>query len=252
MIPSAVETNFDSDDEDGPAEKVRADTEKVSEDQFAGFLSAKQVKSAAGPLYFVNYSKAKGGNGLTPVERNELASKDAQAQTEEAALLHKLTQLKDTEKQLLSEPTNEDATVRLETEAANLEKLRKEVGEAHKVQVDEKYKKNVKRRVENMTAQWRKRRRLCMDFLASLEENSDGAISTKKCLAGDGQIEIDSDDAVAKATLSFAKQKRANPSKFKKRKIRSTPDNANGVPANPDFVAVRLDSQGQVERVFVE
>jgi hypothetical protein len=126
--------------------------------------------------------------------------------------------------------------------------------------VNENDKQKMKRNIENMAAQWRKRRRICMDFLIAMEENTDGAIRAKACLAGDGQIEIDSDEQVAKAAVEYAKQKRKGPrttivgkKKLSLNKSQHQSQSAgSGIPPSESFVAVTLDSQGIVQRVFLD
>lgn len=100
------------------------------------------------------------------------------------------------------------------------------------------------------------------EFLVSMEENTDGSVSAKKCLSGDGQIDIDSDEAIAKSAVEFAKKKRAKLGGAlggkKRPAVRSSkqPATANApetdtISASEDFVAVTLDSQGNVKRVLV-
>jgi hypothetical protein len=137
--------------------------------------------------------------------------------------------------------------------------LAERVEAGRKLKVNEKHKVKVKRGIESMTAQWRKRRRICMDFLISMEESSDGSISMKKCLSGDGPIDVDSDEAVAKGAVAYALKKRSAPAltakkrapPTKKSKLGSAPSNGNEALASEDFVAVALTSQGTVSRVMV-
>jgi len=244
----------DSDDEE-EGKKAATKKPKASDDLYAGSLSFKAGKSSNTCLYYVEYSKLKNnGNGLDPHDRNELASELSKAESEEAALKTTLQQMTVETAKLLSEPTNEEATARLETEEAALAGLKSQVEEGRKLKVNEKHKQQTKRRIDNMATQWRKRRRICMDFLISMEENTDGTISAKKCLAGDGQIEIDSDEAVAKASVEYGKKKRARPMGKKKTSMatKSGKTEGSGVPPSESFVAVMLDSQGCVQRVHLD
>jgi hypothetical protein len=245
----------DSDDEDDGKKPKQKDT-KAFGDTFAGSLTVKAGKSANATLYYVEYNKAKNGNGLEFDERNELWTKVALAQEQETALISSLKQMADETKKLLSEPTNEDATTRLDREELALAELKTLVEDASKLQVNETHKKQVKRRIENMTAQWRKRRRICMEFLISMEENTDGTISAKKCLAGDGQIEIDSDEVVAKHAVTYGKKKRLKPLIQKRalgtQKAGVGASNLPGIPADENFVAITLDSQGCLQRVYLD
>ena len=110
---------------------------------------------------------------------------------------------------------------------------------------------------------------MCMDFLISMEENTDGSLSVNKAFAADGDMALDSDEAVAKSAVKLAKKKRErggfrNTSSTvgagmnKKRKLMSKvgsspkPTEGTGTEslADPAFVAVLLNSQQTVSRVF--
>ena len=245
----------ESDDEDGGGGKKAAS--KEAKDPFEGSLLCKSGRNAGSTLYYVNYNKAKNGNGLQGEERNELLANIATGQAEESSLKASIAKVAADTKKLLSEPMNDELAVRLEKEGAALTELKEAVEAARKLQVNEKHKKQTKRRIENMTAQWRKRRRICMESLIALEENTDGTISVKKCLAGDGQIEIDSDEQVAKHAVEFGKKKKMRKTlPNKKRRMGSMkPVTSNapvGIPPDENFVAVILDSQGTIKRVRLD
>lgn len=264
----ACPTFDDSDDEHETSKKAakasKGDSSAASGaatgDRFKASLCFKAGKTSNASLYYVDYSKLKNnGNGLDPHDRNELAAALASAQAEEAALAASLKQLTDETTQLLSEPTNVEAVARLEVLEAELKVLREKVEAGRKLKVNEKHKLKLKTGIESMAAQWRKRRRICMDFLISMEESSDGSITMKKCLNGDGPIDIDSDEAVAKGAVAFALKKRSAPMLSKKhkapvsKKLKAPPPGHSGTEAlaSEDFVAVTLNSQGLVTRVIV-
>jgi hypothetical protein len=249
----------DSDDE-GVSTKATAKPKKESGDSFAGSLMFKGSKNPSTSLYYSDQNKLpNNGNGLERDVRDDLYSKIAQQKAEMEMLGTKLKVMKSETTTLLGQPTNEEAVTRLLTEESTLAEIVEQAEEARKLQVNENYKKQVKRRIDNMTAEWRKRRRLCMDFLIVMEESTDGTISMKKCMSGDGQIDIDSDEGVAKAAVSYTKQKRNNP---KKRGIggRTIVSNkaggggaaGSGLVADENFVGVLLNSQGCVKRVYVD
>jgi len=115
-----------------------------------------------------------------------------------------------------------------------------------------------------MAQQWRKRKRLCMEFLITMEESTEGTISAKKCLAGDGQIDIESDESAIKNAIAYGKKKRTMASRPPTKKMKvskslggkttglsSSQSLTSGLTADANFVAVRLDSSGQVERVYL-
>jgi len=250
----------DSDDEDAPTKANMSKTASASGHPLDGSLSTKAGKTPNATLYYVDHKKQKNnGNGLEPQVRNELASALAQAQAEETALKESLKQTTIEIDKLLSEPTNEEAVALLEAEEAELKNVHAKAEEARKHKVNEKTKQRLKRSIESMAAQWRKRRRICMEFLVAMEENTEGSISVKKCLAGDGPIDIDSDDAVAKAAVAFATKKRRKPVGTSKgrppiggAKASVASSQEPETLASENFVAVKLDSQGFVIRVLAD
>lgn len=259
-LDTDASTQFaDSDDEDEPKKKKSKPKKEPSDaeaNSYKGSLSFKSGKGTSSSLYYVNYATAKNGDGLEPDEKTKLSAALATAQAEEAALKASLKKTQAETAKLLSEPTNEEANARLEKEEAELLDLQEQLEAARKLKVNEKHKQQTKRRIDNMATYWRKRRRICMDFMIAMEENTDGTISAKKCFAGDGQIELDSDEAVAKGAIEYGKKKRSRPMHAgAKRSIKSTKLSKNskaGIPPSESFVAVLLDTQGCVERVHLD
>jgi hypothetical protein len=152
---------------------------------------------------------------------------------------------------LLSEPTNEVAFANLEREEVALEQLQEDLVAARKLKVNEKHKQELKRRIDSMATTWRKRKRLCMDFLMAMEENTDGACSIRKNLSGDGPIEIESDESAAKCAIEYAKNKKQRDGLGRKKLVLANANKNHGVPPDDSFVAVKLDAKGCVERVFI-
>ena len=52
---------------------------------------------------------------------------------------------------------------------------------------DEKRAQLVKKNIAVQAGIWRKRKRQCIEFISNVEESTDGTISLKKCLKGDGE-----------------------------------------------------------------
>ena len=243
----------ESDDEDEKKEK------KTNEptDPFAGSLLFKAGKNQSSHLYYVDYKKMK---GLDRDQRERLVSSLATARTEDEAFNNTLKQLLNNAALLLKEPTNEEATTCLDIEEKAVSQMEERLEEARKLKVNEKHKQKTKRRIQNMAAQWRNRKRLCLDFLISLEENTDGNVSAKKCLSGDGQIALDSDEVVAKSAVKYAQGKKCRNSNRGPLKAlqqsRLAPKNQDSVSpaslADSNFVAVVLDSQNNVSRVYAD
>ena len=252
----------DSDDEeDDEPKKKKAKTLSneesidVEANSYKGSLSYKPGKGDSSSLFYVNYTIAKNGDGLSRDDKNKLLADLAAAQAQEASIQATLKQTKADADKLLAEPTNEQAVALLEAEASALQKLKQEVEAASKFKDNAKYMQQTKRRIDNMVSYWRNRRRLCMDFLYSMEELTEGTISAKKCLTGDGQIELDSDEVTAKRAVEYGKKKRSRPSIGAKRPIKSKQVSKSKVPGiepTESFVAVLLDTQGSVKRVHID
>lgn len=258
-------TFADSDDED---EQTKSKTPKGKgasggselepKHLFKASLCFKAGKTASSSLYYVDYSKlTNNGNGLEPHARNELAADLAKEQAEASALSIMINQMTAEATKLLSEPSNEEASSMLLSKQTALDELLVALEGARKFKVNEKHKIKVKQHIDYMASQWRKRRCICMDFLITMEEVTDGSVSMKKCLAGDGPIDIDSDEAVAKGAVAFATKKRSASAMVKKlapvsKKAKTGTADGRDSMASKSFVAVALDSQGRVSRVFLD
>jgi hypothetical protein len=250
MVKGKTNPFDDSDSEE--AIHDHSDDKPTASDHFAGSLFLKAGKSSNASVYYVDYNKAKNGNGLDADERNDLYAKSTLAVLEEEDLQTKIRSTKDSAKDLLSQPTNEELVVRLDEAEANLVTITEKVEEARQLKVNEKQKEQTKRRIEHFASEWRKRLRLTMDFLHTMEEASDGTVSAKKCLSGDGQIEMDSDEVAVKQAVALAKKKHSGPPRPLKRSKTKGTETGYGIAPNKNFIAVRLNSQGRVERVLLD
>ena len=203
----------ESDDEDDIGGKSKTTLEKnISSqgDEFAGSLMLKSGRNANTSLYFVDYSKlSNNGDGLLPREKNDLVCAQQKAQNELDYLQENEKNMNDEASTLLSQPINTDAVNLLEKAEAEISKLREEADACAEFKDNAKHCKLLKRKVEVMASQWRKRKRLCLEFLNFMEDATDGTVSTKKCMSGDGQMDIDSDEAVIRGQIAFVKQKRS-------------------------------------------
>lgn len=249
LDPNKDKTLFAASDDDED-EKVAPSKSKAkketSADPYAASLVLKPGRNANTCLFYVDYNKQPNqGNGLVPVDKNTLYAASAQSDAEKQRLGLEMVQVRATTAQLLSEPTNEEVTLLMETQQATLVEWQEKVESARQFEADAKRQAQIKRRLQHMTAEWRKRRRMCLDFLSTMEEMTEGTIRRSKCLAGDGQIEIDSDQVVVKNVLAFHQKKKNGTRLTKKAKTAPTLSNDN-------FVAVRLNTQGCVERVFAK
>ena len=249
----------DSDDENGKSSKKSA-PKKVctsTSDEYTGSLRIKEGRNVNNILYFVDHTKLQNnGDGLLPEARNELYVSLEKAQCEADALNRNLTQITSETAQLLSEPKNEDLALELEKLEIEMKELSKTLESARAYASNEKYAKQLKKRIEHIAASWRKRKRQCMDFIGIMEESTEGTISRKKCLNGDGPIDIESDEAAIKGAISFAKKTRARSlsaggNKGGLERERGSNDKSS-LTSDEKFVGVKLDSQGKPERVYLD
>ena len=186
--------------------------------------------------------QANDGNGLVPEKRNELVCHLQKSKDEFDQLNQQLKATTAQAVQLESEPKNEELIV----EVSNMEKKLVEMGEnitemkSHAG--NEKHVKLVKKEIQSKASVWRKRKRMCTEFLSNMEECTDGTISLKKCLKGDGQIDIDSDETALKGAIAFSNRKKIKT--VKSSGVKS------GVQPSADFVGCTLSAQGKPERVF--
>ena len=188
------ENQFADSDDDEDTNAVSGKKKALSasnDDEFAGSLSVKGGRNTNTTLYYCDYSKlSNNGNGLLPDDRNTLLSDHEVAKAELAAKEDSISSMTNESQRLLSEPTNEEAAGSLEVKENYVQELRDQVEAAQELKDFEKVRVKMTKKVDVMAAQWRKRKRLCMDFLLAMEDNTDGTISVKKCLSGDGQIYI--------------------------------------------------------------
>lgn len=248
---------FDSDDEnDDPKPSVKSGKSSegniIPSDIYAGSLCLKKGRNVNTTLYYVDYTKQfNDGNGLLPEDRNELFSKHASADAEKSSTENKIKRILSDADVLLSQPTNVDLASRLETLDTEVESLRSQMEVANSFKDNEKIRKQTRKKIDVMQAQWRKRKRLCMDFLCMMEEMTEGTISMKKSLVGDGPIELESDESAIKGSILFNQKKRQRDKSLrrldfegasKKQRTEFSPDDS--------FIGVELTSSG-IKRVYL-
>lgn len=126
---------YDSDEDDAPKKAKKAEKSEDS-DSYDGMLSFKGGRSVNASLYYVDHTKQKNnGNGLEPDQRNELANNLARVEEEESVLKAQLQAMVKETAQLLSEPTNEEATTTLEKEEAEMVEIREQLEAARALKV---------------------------------------------------------------------------------------------------------------------
>jgi hypothetical protein len=249
-----ADNSDDEEEEIGKKRKIKEAKSSDEDDSYGpGSLCFKAGRNDNTNLYYVNYAKAK---EMNHDERQELfaALAKVNAEKEELERLIKSNQAMTT--QLLSEPTNDELIGLLKEGEETVASLRGMVEESRELRVNESTRIGLKKKIQKMTAHWSKRKRMCLTFLANLEEQSEGILSMRKALSGDGPLALDSDEAVVKAELQLAS--------LKSQKRRKMGHNPRGIPAPkiktdhsvdpsaPTLVAVRLEKGGKVERVYYD
>jgi len=243
----------DSDDEDEKSSKKKA-ANKEGSDEYA--LRLKEGRNLNNNLYYVDHTKlANNGDGLLPDARNDLLSDMQGSKAEFDQLSLTLKKISSEASQLESQPKNEELLL----EVIDLEKrmgdMNDSLEEARVHASNEKRVKQVKKGIENMTSYWRKRKRQCIEFISIMEEATEGTISLKKCLKGDGPIDIDSDEAAVVGATAFAKRKKSKVSlagRGVKAGAKMGGDGSGSLRPDESFIGVRLTAQGQPERVYLE
>ena len=242
---------FDGDsDEDGPSAPGKTDRGSLP-DELAGSLCVKEGRNVNNVLYFVNQSRLRnGGGGLLPDERNDLVAGFSKAEAELSLARSGLRDDGAETRRLLSEPTNAEADGLLEASEAGTTELRDRVEEARQHQSSEQECAQTRKLVQGMADEWWKRRRLCLDFLDTMEDVTEGMVSAKKCLAGDGQFELESDEMAIKGALATRQARLKKVGVGMKRKGGSC--GLRMGEGSEDFVGVRMNKSGKISRVYVD
>lgn len=239
-------TTSDDKQKDG---KERSEGSPCDGEDFDDTVSIRLGRNVSGTLYYMKQEKLdNAGDGLLPEDKTSLISNLHKASQERASML---TQLKRTEAEasrLVLEPTNKEVESEIEREEENMADLSSELDDCRQFLAYEKVRKTTRKRVQFMADHWWKRRRLCVDFLRMLEECTDGAVSLKKCMAGSGQIDMESDEAVVKAARECYKN-RGTRSLQKSNKRKRTD---NGIEPSETFIGMKMDTKGYISRVHAD
>lgn len=249
---------FESDDEDDDPKSSMKDKASnqgnaIPGDIYAGSLCLKKGRNVNTTLYYVDYAKQfNDGNGLLPEDRNELFLKHANAGAEKSSIENQINVISSEANILLSQPTNVDLALILDTLNAEVEDLHSQLEVANSFKDNEKVRKQLCKKSDLMQAQWRKRKRLCMDFLGFMEESTEGVISMKKSLAGDGPIELESDESAIKGSILFNKKKRQRDESFQRLDLGgASKKKRTEISPNDLFIGVELTSSG-IKRVYLD
>lgn len=244
----------DSDDENDDPKKKNKETASNNSDIYAGSMKFKEGRNTNSSLYFVDYNRLyNNGNGMLPEDRNQLLAEYESAKMELEALNQEEKNLDKETATLLSQPVNEELNKLVDDLEKSTSDLTEELDASRGLADNEKTRKKLKKQVDVFANQWKIRKNKTVSFLFTMEELTEGTVSKAKCLKGDGQIELESDEAIIKGAKNFLKRKRERghfATNAKKRKLSST-SNSNVLIADENFVGVELVSNG-VKRVYLD
>ena len=238
-----------------------ATTTKTKEDEYTATIYQKVGRNPNTTLYYLNQSKlSNNGNGMLSNERNNILNllQKSNEKVQEQSMI--IQSINDKICILLSQPFNNDLNHLLPIEERNMKNLYNDIEYATKWNVNESRRTMTKRKIDNMINIWKKRKRLCIDFLNMMEDCTEGIVSTKKCLSGHGQIEIESDEMVVKqAKASFHAS--SSRKKCMTQKCSSVSDRVGGPQASEAFIGVMLasnnnnnngSSSSSIERIVMD
>jgi len=89
-------------------------------------------------------------------------------------------------------------------------------------------------------------------LVANAQPSPSLSLSLKKCLKGDGQIDIDSDEAAINGAIAFASRKKARTSLGKSLKGNKAEGSSSGLLPDSSFIGVKIGASGKPERVFLQ
>ena len=247
----------DSEDEEDTKSSKKKSSSKKSSDEYAASVSVKEGRNTSTTLYFIDHTKLRNnGNGLLPEDRNELVSNLESSKQEFVTLQQKHKQISQSTAQLLSEPKNGELETELHELTSKMEVVESKLGEASAYESNAKYARQLKGRIGSMASEWRKRKRLCTEFIGNMEDASDGTISLKKCAKGDGPIFMETDEAAIKGAKEYAENSKKRPklvSKSKGLKQRNgTKNQSVGMQPDEKLIGVLMSSSGMPTRVYLD
>jgi len=217
-------------------------------------LLLKEGRNSNTTLYYVDYSKLDNqGNGLLLDVRNTLVTDLHAANTLENELRGRESSILRCSQKLQLESTNKGAELQLKECETEMAQLCAKLEYYRQLTRNEKKRKATQTKIGHAACYWKKRRKICIDFLNMLEDSTEGAISAKKCLSGAGQIEIESDENITKEALELARAKH-----LRGQRAGLNPNvNYNDAEfmnhaRRGDLVAVKLLPNGTVDRLYYE
>jgi len=214
-------------------------------------LQVKGGRNANTTLYFCNQTKLENsGNGLNSSDRQDLMGAVQEASTKLKRLSESALSADRETSDLLRQPTNEELQHLLHTEEIMLSNLKEEVNNAQHYARNKAHVKRIKQSSARLVSEWRTRKRKCVDFLDMMEDATEGTVKKKKCLAGTGQIELESDETPLKEARAAHKYfKQRNTKQIEHEKCRKESSSFIGVilGANLSSGVIRVPFDNEIE-----
>lgn len=255
---------IDSDDEDDPfsasSKKKKGGKKSTGDDaddygsrHYVDSLRLKVGRNANNSLYYVNQEKLPhDGDGLPPEERNELIANEQKSSHEKDAGVARLRDIMGQTSTLLSQPTNQEAATTLAEGEKALADLKESVEDSRQHIGNEKKRAKTKKRVLTLGDDWFKRRRICKDFLSNMEDITEGTINSKQCLAGDGQMDIESDETIIRGAMASYESRKVRGGGGRGGAAAAARGGGDGLKPIEAFIAVKMDPRGRISRVYAD
>ena len=206
-------------------------------------VSVKLGRNGNTTLYYLNQVKLDNeGNGLDPAKRQAFMSAKECALEALSQSLNEYKLLQQETAKISSEPKNKELDLILVEEENGLKNIKDQLKISQEFKENASRRLTLKRNVDMMASQWVQRKRKCLDFLDMMEENTEGAVSKKKCLSGKGQIEMESDEACLEEAKKFHSRMRLKKNSLMK-------GHGNVV---DKFVGVLIGPKATIVRVFID
>ena len=209
--------NYPDTDDDFDNDFVHAKTKKLtketknekSKDQYGNSILVKVGKNTKNTLYYINQSLLENdGNGSKPCDRSKKESAFQRQKVELNKILLSLQNTTRETEKLCSEMKNEKLSKMTHALMGEISLLEKDRDAANVYARNKNHRIAIQKGIHTLADHWRKRKRKCVAFLSMMEECSDGIITVKKCLSGNGHINLESDEGIVKDALSGRKRAR--------------------------------------------
>ena len=257
-LPNSSDGEFLQDNVNAIPCKLHLQSPTNKEKKYDQSLLQKFGKRNNGTLYYIDQQQLEyNGNGLPVHVRNNLSclyKKTVYDLMEKKKILESFI-LK--ANQLCSEPTNHLIKIKIKSIESEIMELTEKVSHARQYATNEKKRHQILKQLKLFTNFWSKRKNTCIEFLKNIEDWSDGIVKVKKCIKGEGQIYIESDESYSKCVAEMykrselkRKQMDLSMSYDNKRKNKKRCQNS-AIDLFPSFASIKLNGNGRPIRLYV-